>query len=219
MHTARLVVLGVWRISWGGSARCTGVGGAGSAHLFFCDPLQERPCGTGSESDPPEGRIRRSTALGVCAVQASSVMGTGSLWDFGWGMGEEDGAGKCVCSPPRFTLLSGAQQLSLPLSSSPPVLRAELLAYNLPDVKSCLLSEHTPSGPSAFASQTRGLCLAGGPPLHPSSLPPVRGARTASPPFLHSSMGLLCTLGSRESVLLVFWWFSGLSRQVWVESK
>ena len=52
----------------------------------------------------------------------------------------------------------GAQQLSLPLSSSPPVLRAELLAYNLPDVKSFLLSEYILSGPSGrnfgFASQT-----------------------------------------------------------------
>ena len=76
----------------------------------------------------------------------------------------------------------GAQQLSLPLSSSPPVLRAELLAYNLPDVKSRLLSEHTPSGPSAFANQTPGLCLASRLPLRPRSLPPVRGAHTASCP-------------------------------------
>ena len=102
----------------------------------------------------------------------------------------------------------GAQQLSLPLSSSPPVLRAELLAYNLPDVKSRLLSEHASSGPSAFASQTRGLCLAGGPPLRPGSLPPVRGARTASPPFLPSSVGLSSALGSGDSILLVFWQFS-----------
>ena len=105
---------------------------------------------------------------------------------------------------PRQTELChpGAQQLSLPLSSSPPVLRAELLAYNLPDVKSRLLSEHASSGPSAFASQTRGLCLAGGWPLRPSSLPPVRGARTASPSFLPSSVGLSSALGSRNSVLL-----------------
>ena len=34
-----------------------------------------------------------------------------------------------------------------------------------------------------------------------------------------SSVGLLSMLGSGESVLLVFWWFSGLFRQVWVESK
>ena len=95
--------------------------------------------------------------MGVCAVQASSLAGIGSLWDFGWGMGEVDVADGCLCSPPSCTLSSGAQQLSLPLSSSPPALRAELLTYTLPNVKSCLLSEHTPSGPSAFASQTQGL--------------------------------------------------------------
>ena len=75
-----------------------------------------------------------------------------------------------------------AQQLSLPLSFSLPAFRAQLLTYDLPDAKLRLLWEHSPSGPSAFASQTRGLCLAGEPPLRPGSLPPVRGARTASPP-------------------------------------
>ena len=125
-----------------------------------------------------------------CAVQASSLAGTGSLWDFGWGMGEGNGAGERLCFPPSYALSSGAQQLSLPFSSSPLTLRAELLTYNLPDVKSCLLSEHTPSGHSALASQTQGLCLASGLPLHPGSLPPVRVACTASPPFLPSSMDL-----------------------------
>ena len=70
-------------------------------------------------------------------------------------------------------LLSRAQQLPLPLSSSPPILRAELLAYNLPDVKSCSLSKHTPSGPSAFASQTPGSAWPAGCPsarLPPASL-------------------------------------------------
>ena len=105
----------------------------------------------------------------------------------------------------------GAQQLSLPLSSSLPALRAELLTYNLPDVKSRLLSEHTPSGPSAFASKTRGFCLAGGPPLRPGPLPPVCVACTASPPFLPSSVDLSSALGSGDSVLLVFWWFYLLS--------
>ena len=214
LHTARLVVLGIWRISWGGSARCTGAGGAGSAHFSFRAPLWEGPCGTGRESDPLEGWIRRSTALDVCAVQASSLTGTGSLWDFGWGMGEGDGAGEHLWSPPRCAVLSGAQQLSLPLSSSPPVLRAELLTYNLPDVKSRLLSEHTLSGPSAFASQTQGLCLASGPPHCPGSLQPVRVACTASPPFLPSSGGLSSVLGSGDSVLLILWRFSGLFRQV-----
>ena len=152
-------------------------------------------------------------------VQASSLTGTGSLWDFGWGMGEGDGAGEHLCSPPSCALLSGAQQLSLPLSCSPPVLRADLLTYNLPDVKSLLLSEHTPSGPSVFASQTQGLGFVGRLPLRPGSLPPVCVVRTTFPPFLPSSVDLSSTFGSREYILLVFWGFSGLFRQVWVESK
>ena len=108
----------------------------------------------------------------------------------------------------------GAQQLSLPLSSSLPAFGAELLTYDLPDAKSRLLWEHSPSGPSAFASQTRGLCLAGELPLRPGSLLPVRGASTASPPFLPSSVGLSSAFGSGDSVLLILWRFSGLFRQV-----
>ena len=118
---------------------------------------------------------------------------------------------------PRQTELChpGAQQLSLPLSSSLPAFREELLTYDLPDAKSRLLWEHThPSSPSAFASQTRGLCLAGRLPLCPGSLLPVRAACTTSPPFLPSSVGLSSALGSRESILLAFSWFSGLFRQV-----
>ena len=69
--------------------------------------------------------------------------------------------------PCELSSVFRAQQLSLPLSSSPPVLRAELLACNLPDVKSRLLSEHTPSGPSAFASQTRGSAWLAGRPSVP----------------------------------------------------
>ena len=77
----------------------------------------------------------------------------------------------------------GAQQLSLPLSSSLPALGAELLTYDLPDAKSRLLSEHSPSGPSAFASQTRGLCLAGRPPLAPA---PSRQSVQHAQPLLPS---------------------------------
>ena len=99
LHTARLVVLGIWRISWGGLASCTGAGGAGSARFSLGDPLREGLCGTGRESDPlPEGWIRRSTALGVRKVQASALAGTSSLWDFGWSMGEGDGAVERLCS-------------------------------------------------------------------------------------------------------------------------
>ena len=43
----------------------------------------------GSQTRRPEGWLHRSTALGVCALQASSRAGTGFLWDFGWGMGWE----------------------------------------------------------------------------------------------------------------------------------
>ena len=65
---------GIWRISWGGSSRCTGVGGADSAHFAFGGLPQEGPSGTRREADLSEGWIHRSTALGVCTVQARSVM-------------------------------------------------------------------------------------------------------------------------------------------------
>ena len=74
--------------------------------------------------------------------------------------------------------------------------------------------------PPLLQARIRGLCLAGqAAPPPPGSLPPVRVALTASLPFLPSSVGLLAWLGSGVSVLLVFWWFSGLFRQMWVESK
>ena len=74
-------------------------GGRGKLRsLFLRSPFQERPWGTERESDPPEGWIRRSTALGVCAVQTPGR--TGFLWDLGWVVGEGDGAGEPLCSPP-----------------------------------------------------------------------------------------------------------------------
>ena len=73
----------------------------------------------------------------------------------------------------------GAQQLSLPLSSSLPAFRAELLTYDLPDAKSRLLSEHTLSGPSAFASQTRGSAWPAG---RPSTPAPSRQSVERTPP-------------------------------------
>ena len=83
---------GQGRISSGGSATCTGLGGAGLASFALSGLLWEGPCSTGREADLLEGSIHRSTALGGCTVQASSVTGTGSLWNFGWGMGEGNGA-------------------------------------------------------------------------------------------------------------------------------
>ena len=148
------------------------------------------------------------------------VIGTGFLWNFICRMGEGNGACQHLCSPAEFCP-SGAQQLSLPASFRPPCsLRAELLTFSIPDVKSRWLSELTQSGPSAFASQTLGVLPCPGLPLHhPGSLPPVCVAHTISPPFVLSSMGLLSTLGSGESILLAFWGFSGIFRLMWVESK
>ena len=98
------------------------VGGAGSTHLSLGDRLQEGLCGTGRESDLlPEGWIHRSTALDVCGVETSSLTGTGSLWDFGWGMGEGDGAGEQPLFPAK---LSSVVLLALKNSPShcPPAL-------------------------------------------------------------------------------------------------
>ena len=111
---------------------------------------------------------------------------------------------------PRQTELCGprTQHLSLPLSSSLPAFGAQLLTYDLPDAESHLLLEHTPSGPSAFASQTQGLCLAGRLPHHPGSLPPVRAAhRLSALPTLFRGP-LVCAWLRRlrsASVLVVFW--------------
>ena len=90
----------------------------------------------------------RSTVLGVCTVQASLLTGTGSLWNFRWGMGEGFGTCQCLCSPPT-PLPPGVL--------SPSCSRAELLTFNIPDVKSHWLSELMESGPSAFTSQTSGV--------------------------------------------------------------
>ena len=109
-----------WCMSWCGSARCTGAGGADSAHFAFRGPLWEGPCGTGREADPSEGWIHRSTALGVYSA-SKFLMGTGSLWDFGWGMGEGDGASQSHC-PHQAELCLGLNNspslypLALPLS-------------------------------------------------------------------------------------------------------
>ena len=150
-----------------------------------------------------------------CLCGASKFPGR-NRFPLGFSLG--DGRGRWRWRAPLFpTKLSSVVRGSTtvpPVFLQPSHFRAELLAYNLPDVKFRSLSEHTLSGPSAFASQTRGLCLASGPPLRPGSLPPVRVAHTTSLPFLPSSVGLYSALGSRDSILLVFWRFSGLFRQV-----
>ena len=102
----------------------------------------------------------------------------------------------------------GAQQLSLPLYSSLPSFGAELLTYDLPDAKSRLLSEHTQSGPSAFASQIRALLgrwAAPLPRLSPAS--PWSRHRLATLPTLFRGP-LVCACFRRlhsANPLVIFW--------------
>ena len=89
------------------------------------------------------GMVHRSTALGICAAQAISVMGTCSLCNFGWGMGEGNGAYQNLFSPSELCP-SGAQQLSLPVSCHPshsPI--SVLLTFNISNVNStgCQISQ------------------------------------------------------------------------------
>ena len=51
--------------------------------------------------------------------RASSLAGTGSLWDFGWGMGGGDGAGEHLCSLPNRALLSGGSAALPPFVLQP----------------------------------------------------------------------------------------------------
>ena len=73
----------------------------------------------------------------------------------------------------------GAQQLSLPLSSSLPAFRAELLTYDLPGAKSCLLWEHTPSAPPLLQARLGGSAW---PASRPSAPAPSRQSVGRAPP-------------------------------------
>ena len=85
---------GIWCIKQGGSARCTVARGAASTRFDFAGGALRY----WEEGRPVRGMDPQKHSLGVCVVQASSVMGTGSLWDFGWGMGKGDGASQHLCS-------------------------------------------------------------------------------------------------------------------------
>ena len=65
------------------------MGGVGLACFAAGGPLQWGLWSTRREADPSEGWIHRSTALGVCTVQASLVTRTGSPWDFAGGRERE----------------------------------------------------------------------------------------------------------------------------------
>ena len=159
----------------------------------------------------------------IGCLHGASKFGEGNWFPLEFQLG--DGRGKWRLPAPLFShrALSFQGSTTLPpgILSPSPFSESRAVDFYIPDVKSCWLSELTQSSPSAFASQiSGGSALPRGLPLHhPSSLLPVRVAHTASPPFLPSSVGLLSMLGSRESILLVFQRFSGLSRLMWVESK
>ena len=79
-------------------------GGAGLARFAVGGPLHEGLCSSGREADLSEGWIHRSTALGVCLLGASKFSDGNSFpWNFGWGMGEEDGTCQCLCSPAELS--------------------------------------------------------------------------------------------------------------------
>ena len=98
LPTSNLVVLGIWRISWGGSARCTGVGGAGSARLSFGDLLQEGPCGTGGVR-PATGRMDPQKHNVGCLLVASKFPGR-NWFPLGFWLG--DGLGGWHWRAPLF---------------------------------------------------------------------------------------------------------------------
>ena len=107
------------------------------------------------EGGRPAGGMDPQTHSVGCLRGANKFRG-GNWLPLGFWL--EDGRGSRHFPPPLFPAkLSSVLRGSTTLS---PALRAELMTYNIPDVKSHWLSEHTPSSPSPFASQTRGLCLA-----------------------------------------------------------
>ena len=156
---------GIWHISWGGSARCTGAGGAGSACFSFGDPLREGPCSTGREADPSEGWIHRGTVLGVCVVQAGLV----NWFPLGFWLG--DVRGRWHWPAPLFpTELSSVFQGSTPL---PP---GVLSPSRSPSEQSCCLltlQMLSPTGcqnscnpaPPLLQARLGGSALPGGLPL------------------------------------------------------
>ena len=111
-------------------------------------------------------------------LHGASNFGNRNWFPFRFWLG--DGRGRWSWPEPLFStklsLSSTVQQVSLLVSFCPPhSARAEMLNFNVPDVKSHCLSELMESGPSTFENQTLGLCLAGwvASPLHrfrPASL-------------------------------------------------
>ena len=107
---------------------------------------------------PVEGMDPWKHSIGC--LRDASTFGEGTWFPVEIQLG--DGRGKWHLPAPLFSgqaepCPSGSHLLSFPASSHPP--RSGLLTFNFPDVKSYWRSELMESGPSAFASQTSGLCL------------------------------------------------------------
>ena len=128
--------------------------------------------------DPQKHRVR--------CLHGESKFREGNWFPLGFWLG--DGRGRRHFPAPLFpATLSSVLWGSTTL---PPALQAELLTYNIPDVKSHWLPEHILSGPSAFASQTQGLCLVWWAGCPSTTLTPSHQSVLRAPP-LHPSYPLL----------------------------
>ena len=92
---------GIWHTSRGGSARCTGAGGAGLAPFAIGGPLWEGSCSTRREAGRPLGGMDPQKHSVGCLSRASKFrVGNGFPLGFQLGDGRErDGACPCLCSP------------------------------------------------------------------------------------------------------------------------
>ena len=138
---------GFWCISCGGAARLTGAGGVGLACFAVSGP-----CGK-KAGRPVAGMDPQKHSVGC--FHGASNFGERNWFPLRFWLG--DGQGRLCFPVPLITAeLSSvfrAQQLSLPLSSSPPALRAELLTltFQMLSPAGCQNS-HSPA-PLLFASQ------------------------------------------------------------------
>ena len=105
---------GIWHISRGGSARCTGARGAGLAHFAFGGPLREGPCSTRREAGiPVRGMDPQEHSVGC--LHGASKLHDGNCFPLGFWLG--DGQGRWCFPAPLFP---SPAELYLPgLNNSP----------------------------------------------------------------------------------------------------
>ena len=104
---------GIWHISQGGSRRCTGAGGAGSARFAVGGPLQEGPCSTGREAGRPFGGMDPQKHSAGC-LHGASKFGDRNWFPLGFWLG--GGRGRWCWQVPLFpTQLSSVFQSSTTL--------------------------------------------------------------------------------------------------------